>query len=208
MEETQDECAMAEEPNPGSKPRSKRKLAIVLGVVATVVAAAGAGLWIWHEQPSFCGTVCHDTMQPYVDTLADESYLAHAHAQSGTECLDCHVPTIEEQVAEAVKQINGNYVVPFAKMEVDDEFCLRDGCHSREEIESPDVGVVVDGSLVNPHVQTVDRQNSEFPHEGDGEKLQCSQCHTVHRESKGMDYCYSCHHAETFDDCYSCHDHK
>lgn len=33
--------------------RKRTKRLIALGVAAAVVVAAGAGFWVWHEQPSF-----------------------------------------------------------------------------------------------------------------------------------------------------------
>ena len=55
-----------EESKPSGKRRGRR-WPIVVGVIAAVVVAAGAGFWVWHEQPSFCNAVCHDPMDAYVD---------------------------------------------------------------------------------------------------------------------------------------------
>lgn len=188
--------------------RSKRKRwPIALAVAIVVVAFAGAGMWVWHEQPSFCSTVCHDTMSSYVESWEDSSYTVHAHAEQGVACLDCHEPVIYEQMQEAVKQVTGDYTLPLAKMDVSDDFCLTDGCHSQESIEQATAAMVVDGTTVNPHTQTVNAAANN-PHDGSGEKPACSECHSMHRSSKEMEYCYSCHHAETFDVCESCHDHR
>lgn len=46
------------------KPR--RKGWIIAGVVAAVIIVAGAGFWVWHEQPSFCNAICHSPMDYYV----------------------------------------------------------------------------------------------------------------------------------------------
>ena len=35
----------------------RRRWPIAVGVVAAVVIVAGAGFWVWHEQPSFCNAV-------------------------------------------------------------------------------------------------------------------------------------------------------
>ena len=42
--------------------RRGRRWPIVVGVVAVVLVAAGAGFWVWHEQPGFCNAICHDPM--------------------------------------------------------------------------------------------------------------------------------------------------
>ena len=34
--------------------KKKKKWPIVVGVVVAVLVVAGAGFWVWHEQPSFC----------------------------------------------------------------------------------------------------------------------------------------------------------
>lgn len=188
--------------------RKRKKWSVAAGVVAAVLVVAGAGFWVWHEQPSFCAAVCHDTMGKYLETYEDSDYLVHDHAVEGIDCLDCHTPELSEQFAELQLQLSGNYRVPLAKMETDDGFCLRDGCHTREEIESHTV-VAVDGAEVSPHTTTIDASAAQMknPHGDGGESLACSTCHTSHRESKEIDYCYdTCHHTETFETCVSCHD--
>ena len=61
--ETTDEAVKAEGAEAGeAAPKKKgKKWPIVVGVVAVVLIAAGAGFWVWHEQPSFCdGSVSAD----------------------------------------------------------------------------------------------------------------------------------------------------
>ena len=84
--------------------RKRTKRLIALGVAAAVVVAAGAGFWVWHEQPSFCNAICHTPMDPYVeDYYADDAtLLAASHRVADVSCLDCHVPTLSEQLAEGV----------------------------------------------------------------------------------------------------------
>ena len=43
-----------------------------MGVVAVVLIAAGAGFWVWHEQPSFCNAICHTPMDQYNATYDQE----------------------------------------------------------------------------------------------------------------------------------------
>ena len=52
--------------------RKGRRWPIVVGVIAAVVVAAGAGFWVWHEQPSFCAAICHTPMDEYLETYEQE----------------------------------------------------------------------------------------------------------------------------------------
>jgi hypothetical protein len=190
--------------------RGRRKL-IVLGAAVALFAVIGGGVGIWHGQPSFCATLCHDTMGRYYESYMESDFLVHAHADAGVVCLDCHEPTIAQQLEEAQIQISGEYRLPLKKMDVEDEFCMREGCHSRETVIANTSGYIgVDGTSVNPHEITLKAgyTDTESPHQPGGEAIACANCHTAHRESVGIDYCYSCHHAETFKTCYSCHDHR
>ena len=54
-------------------PKKKgKKWSIVVGVVVVVLIAAGAGFWVWHEQPSFCAAICHTPMDEYLETYEQE----------------------------------------------------------------------------------------------------------------------------------------
>ena len=99
-------------------PKKKRKKwPVVVGVVVAVLVVAGAGFFVWHEQPSFCNAICHTPMDPYLPTYEAEpgqaavdkwgndvedasGMMAAVHRvskdQGGAEatCMSCHVPTI------------------------------------------------------------------------------------------------------------------
>lgn len=81
--------------------KKSRKGLVALGVAAVVIVAAGTGFWIWHEQPSFCNAVCHTPMDSYVEAYYadDATLLATSHRVADVSCLDCHVPTLGEQLA-------------------------------------------------------------------------------------------------------------
>lgn len=114
--------------------KKKKKLPVILGVAAAVLLIAGAGLFVWHEQPSFCGAICHTPMDPYLDTYEQEygtegtdkwgnevkstnGMLVVSHKAALEEngdsltCLSCHIPTMSEQVNEGFAWISGNYEV-------------------------------------------------------------------------------------------------
>ena len=65
--------------------KKKKKWPIVVGVVVAVLVVAGAGFWVWHEQPSFCNAICHSPMDYYVETYdsGDPNLGVTAHAKDG-----------------------------------------------------------------------------------------------------------------------------
>ena len=196
-----DDAPMTEEAAP--KKKGKKKWPIVVGVVVVVLIAAGAGFWVWHEQPSFCNAICHTPMDPYLPTYEAEpgqpatdkwgnevadasSMLAATHrAQEGTTCMGCHVPTLSEQINEGINWVTGNYVYPLEEKSLkdlteargldDDEFCLNEACHN---ITRDDLVEATSDMERNPHVA----QHGE---------VACSECHKAHRAS--VMYCTQCH---------------
>ena len=179
-----------------------KKWPIVVGTVALVFVVAGMGFWVWHEQPSFCAAICHTPMDPYVETydqplgeagvdkwgneVADTfSMLAVAHKASGKTCLDCHVPTLGEQMAEGASWVTGGYGVPLqeatladlgaARGVASDEFCLNESCHN---LTRDDLANATAGMTRNPHLA----------YHGD---ISCDSCHKAHRAS--VNYCTQCH---------------
>lgn len=179
-----------------------KKWPIVVGTVALVFVVAGMGFWVWHEQPSFCAAICHTPMDPYVETydqplgeagvdkwgnevVDTSSMLAVAHKASGKTCLDCHVPTLGEQMAEGASWVTGGYGVPLqeatladlgaARGVASDEFCLNESCHN---LTRDDLANATAGMTRNPHLA----------YHGD---ISCDSCHKAHRAS--VNYCTQCH---------------
>lgn len=190
----------------GGAPAPKRKshrAAVAAAVVAIVVVAAGIGLWTWHEQPSFCGAICHTPMDSYLATYEaslDEpttdkwgnpvsdphAMLAAVHAAEGDTCMDCHVPTLGEQVSEGMAWMSGNYAFPLVERRAadlteasgrdEDELCLNEACHDLTRDDLYDL--TADMGTYNPH----------WAHH---EELACTTCHKAHRSS--VMYCTQCH---------------
>ncbi len=186
-----------------AKKKGKKKWPIVVGVVVVVLIAAGAGFWVWHEQPSFCNAICHTPMDPYNATYDQElnttgvdkwgndventsSMLAVTHKALGKTCMNCHVPTLSEQVGEGISWVTGNYVYPLEERSLDDlvaarglensdEFCLNESCHN---MTRDDLVQATSDMKRNPHVA----QHG---------KVACSECHKAHRAS--VNYCSGCH---------------
>ncbi len=186
-------------------PKKKgKKWPIVVGVVVVVLIAAGAGFFVWHEQPSFCNAICHTPMDPYLPTYEAEpgqpavdkwgnevknasAMLAADHRTQGKTCMNCHVPTLGEQMSEGMAWVSGNYYSPLEERDLDqlvearglansDEFCLNESCHNltRDDL----IAATKDLGQYNPHVAQ------------HGERA-CSDCHKAHRAS--VNVCTQCH---------------
>ena len=72
--ENEEKAAQAGSASAAGRPATKRprRGAIVGGVIAAVVVAAGIGAFVWHEQPSFCNAICHTPMDGYLETYEAE----------------------------------------------------------------------------------------------------------------------------------------
>lgn len=202
-------------------PKRKGKKGIIAGAVVVAVIAVGAGLWAWHNTPGFCGTVCHESMNAYVETYGQQAGRAGAdkygngvantdamlvvsHQDDDLACLDCHVPSIAQQLGEVQETLTGDYYVVAraggegkALREVDteglvvnaggragtaDSFCLRSGCH-----------VDADGQDYTRETLTGLTSDKAFnPHGWKHGEIQCSDCHKSHRAS--VLYCTRCHY--------------
>ncbi len=162
-------------------------------------AAGGAGFWWYHEQPQFCG-ICH-LMDAYVESWQGSDLLAQEHGEEAVACLDCHEATIEEQVRELVVYVSGEFRVPLKERRYPAEECF--ACHlpnehtSWQEVIERTRDYVVTGKVINPH----------DPHAGLEEMSQyeCYSCHKMHRDSPGVNFCYTCHHAGLVS-CSQCHE--
>ena len=196
------------------KPRKRGP--IVAAVVVAVAIIAGAGLWVWHEQPSFCAAICHVPMDPYLETYDEQAdapctdkwmnevsntnaMLAVTHRVEGKTCMDCHVPTLAEQVSELGSWVSGDYVYPLVEADLNqlteasgmdaDEFCLKSGCH-----------VTADGEALTTRAQLTEATaDLAFnPHVAQHGERACSDCHKGHRASVMV--CADCHNEAALPD--------
>ncbi|MCI8468799.1 MAG: cytochrome c3 family protein [Eggerthellaceae bacterium] len=200
-----------------ASPKRPKKAPIVVGVVAAILVVAGAGMWVWHEQPSFCGAICHVPMDPYLDTYDAEpgqaaadkwgndvadamAMTAAAHrVDAGATCLSCHTPVLAEQVSEGVNWVSGNYEVVLN--DTYDGVLLERGAADLTEAS----GKASDELCLNEacHAMTRDELAEQTadrafnPHVVQHDKLDCTTCHKAHRAS--VYYCTKCH-AEAADE--------
>lgn len=161
---------------------------LVVGVIAVVLVAAGAGFWVWHEQPSFCNAICHEPMDAYVEGYYhDETLMANFHERANVTCLECHEAKIDEQVAEGLSWVRGDYVMGEDGMlatvgvTADAKMCAKSGCHDLDQMISATENWGGEEG-VNPH------QSHQ------GVAIDCSNCHGVHGAS--YMYCNTCHDYE------------
>jgi len=156
---------------------SKKRI-VVIGVLLGVVVIGGVGAvaaWKYHEQPQFCGT-CH-IMDPYVASWQASDLGAHAHAVEDVACLDCHEPTVQQQVDELVVYLQGDFAVPLEERQLGTQFCF--DCHLPNEHTSYEEVIQLTAGL---------ELNSHDSHLGE---MDCEICHKTHKLSE--DYCAQCH---------------
>lgn len=155
------------------------RLRVVIGLVAAIVVLGGvgaAGFWKYHEQPQFCAT-CH-VMQPYLESWQGSDLGAYAHAQEGVACLDCHEPTLQEQMGELVVYLQGDYEIPLKDLKYPMESCFQ--CHQHGSYEEI-IAITAD----------LEEEVGANPHASHYGEMECRLCHKMHEESE--DYCAQCH---------------
>lgn len=158
------------------KKKSKKKIGVLVGAVVLVLAIAGIGGAIWHEQPSFCNAICHSPMDAYVEGYYEGDDLARIHMEAEISCLDCHESTLAQQVSEGVAWVTGNFKTkPDMMVDFDNGQCLK--CHISEEFQA----AKTDFLKINPHSDA-------------HQVLKCTDCHKSHRDQ--VDYCSTCHSSE------------
>ena len=164
-----------------------KKARMTLGVVVAIIVVAGAGFWVWHEQPSFCNAICHDPMDPYVESYdsGNPAYAVTAHAEAGENCLSCHEAVLTDQVSEAMAWVADDFEMTEEGMLAYDygfateEFCARSGCHNMDEVTAETWGFEDNDAKYNPHSSHQDLA------------LECGDCHKAHQTSVLV--CNDCH---------------
>lgn len=197
--------------------KKRKKWPITLGVIAAIVALAGIGMWIWHEQPSFCSTMCHTSMNAYVEMYDQEdnvagvdkygndvanthAMLAVSHkAAKNMTCLSCHIPALDQQIGEVMETITGNYTVVervngngYALPEVALAE-LQENAHLVNDSGKGDEFCLRSGCHdFTRDVLAKATESMEFnPHIAQHGEIACGECHKSHRAS--VFYCTQCH---------------
>ncbi len=182
------------QPPEGAPAPKKRVWPIVMSAFAVIVIAVLVGFLHWHEEPSFCSTICHEVMYPYVDGYysEDPALSAADHEAAGVTCLGCHWSQAKllDLVNEVVMFVSDSFTDPLPDMSeefVNDEFCGT--CH--DGTTAPTKESATEGWTYDPH---------NIP-EGiaghDGQNFTCGSCHSVHKQSRLV--CAECHVGFTAD---------
>lgn len=197
--------------------KKRQKLSIVAGVLVVTLLVAGAGFWVWHEQPSFCNAICHTPMDPYLPTFEAQpgdagidkwgnevedaaAMLASTHRVEGdATCMSCHVPTLSEQVAEGFAWIAGDYEAVsnptygwvLGEKSLEDLVVAR-GVSAETFCLNDACHVNADGTVMTrDDLIAATSDMSRNPHLPQHGEIACSDCHKAHRAS--VNYCSGCH---------------
>ena len=203
-----------------AKPKKRRTKPIIIGVIVVALVAIGAGMMVWHEQPSFCSTMCH-IESTYVDNYMQEQGVAgtdkygqpvsntnammavlhrttKATAKSEIVCVDCHVPNFVELAHDGVNFVTGSYPMPrnerdLAGMKSWDNEPGESFC-ANENCHVYLLGN--DGKLSYAKLADSTKSRAFNPHEQHHANLtlDCSDCHKGHRASTIV--CTGCHQHE------------
>ena len=156
----------------------RRKTIVTVCIVAAVAVAAVGGFAVWHNQPSFCNSICHTPMNAYVESYynSDGTMLANAHMKAGTDCLTCHEPKTEEQIGEGIHWITGNYTFDEDTQHLvsrSGEFTMQEFClnESRHNMDLDKLEKKTEWMAWNPH---------DFSEHG---VTECGDCHKMHSQS-------------------------
>jgi uncharacterized protein with FMN-binding domain len=169
-------------------PAKKKHWPIVISVLAIIVIAVFVAFLHWHEQPTFCSTMCHTTMQKYVDGYysEDPSLEVTAHQQADVTCLGCHWTQAKmmDLVNELVLYATDSFTDPLPNSTefVTDEFC--GACHDGVTAQTKEEAT--EGWAYDPH---------NIPEISMHEGIECGSCHSVHKQSTWV--CGSCHEDST-----------
>lgn len=165
---------------------SRKKKKLIVGVIVVVIVVLAVAFWKWHEQPTFCNSVCHTPMDSYVESYYQNNVasLASVHGKAGVTCLTCHPAKIDEQINEVTKWISGHYaydketgkLLSHSAKYATPETCLRSGCHN---MTLADLEKKTKNIPWNPHA---------FSQHG---VTNCGDCHKAHEQSVMI--CSECH---------------
>jgi len=140
--------------------RRRSWIRVAAVVVVGLVALTTAGLK-WHEQPTFCSSVCHSVMAKYVNPYYHGSNLDRIHEEAGVTCLQCHRQSLFEDLSEVKDYVTNDFTEPLPTAKVPNSVCLK--CHISWEV------------LAN---QT--RDLARNPHASPHGEPNCTVCHDVH----------------------------
>lgn len=211
------------EPKKKGNPFKTMKKGTLYGIVAAVVvviAIAGAGMYKWHEEPSFCSTLCH-IEGTYVDNYLQEKDVpgidkygyrvsntnammavlhskTEATAKPEVVCVDCHVPNMMELAHDGLSFTTGDYYMPRDERTLEgmkswDNETGESFC-ANANCHAYLLGE--DGELDRAKLEKATQAYEFNPHEmyHENQEMKCGTCHKGHRAS--VQACTGCHEHE------------
>ncbi len=206
------------EKQPSGKRKSKKL--VITGIVVVALVAVGVGMMVWHEQPSFCSTMCH-IEQTYVDNYAQDQNAPgtdkYGHEVSNTNammavlhrstkatakpelvCVDCHVPNFVELAHDGMNYVSGSYPLPRDERSASG-LQSWDGKTGESFCANENCHVYLlgdDGNLSYAKLADSTKTRAFNPHEQHHPNLslECTDCHKGHRASTVV--CTGCHEHE------------
>ena len=133
--------------------------------------------------------LCH---REYVLSMTDGNILGGKHNDATDNCYGCHGLSEIKTAHENVDRPPGKL---FRERNFSSELCLR--CHDGydllvEETKDNKAYTALNGTTMNPH----------DTHVG---KVECFNCHKMHKNKPPIEYCYGCHHTRELRHCKECH---
>ena len=217
-EEIKEEAPVAT-PDKSPAPKKKKNKLVIVGVVVGVIVVLGIGLFVWHEQPSFCNAICHTPMDAYGDTylkgnvdkygneLNEQEAMAmmafYHKEKAGYTCMKCHEPVLGQQVNEAMHWITGNYTIQgenqvgqavLEERTLDELVSAWGGKSGDEFCLKSGCHVNDDGSVMTRDdllAKTANLDKTYNPHKPQHGEMACGQCHKGHSQS--LNNCTQCH---------------
>jgi len=137
-------------------------------------------------------TSCH---KKYSESIKNSKTLGGKHAPVIKDCFTCHNKSALETVHKDITTPPGNLI---KERKYPNDLCLN--CHGSydqltEKTKNSTAFMTVDGKAINPH----------DTHVG---KVECYNCHKMHKDRQPIEYCYGCHHTRQLNNCKDCHGHK
>jgi len=171
-----------------------RRFYVVVPILVALFLAGLGGFTYYSSTPGFCNS-CH-IMEPYV-----ASWKASPHHE--VSCVKCHfapgwlnVVRGKLQAIRCVADTVAGVHVTKPNAEIEDDSCLREGCHERRLIEGE---MLFQGKYAFDHGLHMGNMSR-------GKQLRCTDCHEEHN-IRGKDSPDSFTHPANFATmCLRCHD--
>jgi hypothetical protein len=133
--------------------------------------------------------VCHSA---YVNSIENVGMLVGKHNDSTEDCFGCHEKTGVVTAHAKVTRPPGKL---FRQRKYPNDLCL--GCHDGyddlvKKTKDNKSYTTVGGEVINPHDTHVGR-------------VECFNCHKMHKDKPPIEYCYGCHHTRELRHCKECH---